>query len=127
VNCLDDPRANCVTKTKKLKIPPSFLVCFLLYFFAANSASAVDPSRHISQYAHTAWRIQDGVFSGAPNAITQTMDDICGLERKPVCCASMAFVSSRGLLRMESICRPLISLLFWGRVMGVYGSGWKVV
>jgi hypothetical protein len=27
-----------------------------------------------SQCAHTAWRIQDGVFSGAPNAITQTTD-----------------------------------------------------
>jgi len=39
-----------------------------------SSAWAVNPSLHISQYAHTAWRIQDGVFSGAPNAITQTTD-----------------------------------------------------
>jgi signal transduction histidine kinase/streptogramin lyase len=37
-------------------------------------AMAVDPARHISQYGHTAWRIQDGVFSGAPNAIAQTTD-----------------------------------------------------
>jgi signal transduction histidine kinase/ligand-binding sensor domain-containing protein len=40
----------------------------------ATSAAAVDPSKHISQYSHTAWRIQDGIFSGAPNAITQTSD-----------------------------------------------------
>ncbi len=74
MNRLDDPRANCVTKTKKLKIPPLFPVCFLLCFFAANSAWAVDPSLYISQYAHIAWRIQDGVFSGTPKAIAQTTD-----------------------------------------------------
>jgi ligand-binding sensor domain-containing protein len=28
----------------------------------------------ISQYAHTAWRIQDAVFNGFPYAITQTAD-----------------------------------------------------
>jgi ligand-binding sensor domain-containing protein len=37
-------------------------------------AHALDPSKRISQYAHTAWRVQDGAFSGAPNAITQTKD-----------------------------------------------------
>src|ERR1700691_3108072 len=38
------------------------------------SAMALDPSRRISQYAHTAWRIQDGAFSGTPHVITQTTD-----------------------------------------------------
>jgi signal transduction histidine kinase/ligand-binding sensor domain-containing protein len=38
------------------------------------SAAALDPSRQISQYAHTAWRIEDGFFSGTPQAITQTRD-----------------------------------------------------
>jgi signal transduction histidine kinase/ligand-binding sensor domain-containing protein len=41
---------------------------------AVPPLAALDPSRHISQYAHTAWRIQDGVFASAPNAITQTAD-----------------------------------------------------
>jgi signal transduction histidine kinase/ligand-binding sensor domain-containing protein len=45
---------------------PALLLCV--------SATALDPSRQISQYAHTAWRIQDGAFSGAPYAITQTTD-----------------------------------------------------
>jgi signal transduction histidine kinase/ligand-binding sensor domain-containing protein len=35
---------------------------------------AVDDSLRISQYAHSAWRLQDGVFAGSPNAISQTRD-----------------------------------------------------
>jgi signal transduction histidine kinase/ligand-binding sensor domain-containing protein len=57
-----------------LNIPHWHLLCLLFFLFAVSSVSAVNPTRHISQYAHTAWRIQDGVFSGAPNAITQTTD-----------------------------------------------------
>jgi signal transduction histidine kinase/streptogramin lyase len=63
-----------VTKMKKLNIPWAFPACSLLCFFAVRSVWAVDPSLRISQYAHTAWRIQDGVFNGAPNAISQTTD-----------------------------------------------------
>jgi hypothetical protein len=33
-------------------------------------ARSVDPTRHISQYAHSAWRTQDGVFGGTPKRIT---------------------------------------------------------
>jgi ligand-binding sensor domain-containing protein len=65
---------NFFTEVEKLNIPQSVTVCVLLLFFLAPSARAVDPSRHISQYAHTAWRIQDGIFTGAPNTITQTAD-----------------------------------------------------
>ena len=42
------------------------LLCF------GTSVWAVDPSQRITQYAHTAWRIQDGIFSGEPTAIAQT-------------------------------------------------------
>ncbi|MGA7473656.1 MAG: two-component regulator propeller domain-containing protein, partial [Candidatus Sulfotelmatobacter sp.] len=45
---------------------PAMLLC--------ASATALDPNRQISQYAHTAWRVQDGAFSGTPHAITQTAD-----------------------------------------------------
>src|SRR5262249_1982940 len=38
------------------------------------SAQAADPDRDLSQYAHTAWRTQDGSLSGAPSAIAQTAD-----------------------------------------------------
>jgi signal transduction histidine kinase/ligand-binding sensor domain-containing protein len=37
-------------------------------------ASADESDRRISQYAHTAWRTQDGIFNGSPNAIAQTND-----------------------------------------------------
>jgi len=47
---------------------------FLLFVWLATSLWAVDPSRHITQYAHTAWRIQDGDLNGAPGAMTQTGD-----------------------------------------------------
>lgn len=50
------------------------LVALLCIMLTCLTASALDPSRQISQYGHTAWRIQDGVFSGAPHAITQTAD-----------------------------------------------------
>jgi len=40
----------------------------------AVSSWAVDPGRYISQYGHTAWRIQDGFLGGAANAIAQTTD-----------------------------------------------------
>lgn len=49
--------------------------CWLgLLVLGWNPAEALDPARPISQYAHTALRIEDGVFSGAPHAITQTND-----------------------------------------------------
>src|SRR5215469_16188390 len=45
---------------------------FLIFFSAC--AFAIDPYKTITQYAHTAWRTQDGFFSGSPRAITQTKD-----------------------------------------------------
>src|SRR6201996_1055274 len=57
--------------------PELSLRIFLILFcslLACPSANAVDPSRRISQYAHTAWRVRDGVFPGVPSAITQTAD-----------------------------------------------------
>jgi len=41
---------------------------------AIHTAWAVDPATHITQYSHTSWRVQDGLFAGAPKAIAQTAD-----------------------------------------------------
>lgn len=46
----------------------------LAIVLVAVPASALDPDRRISQYAHSAWRMQDGPFGSAPNTITQTTD-----------------------------------------------------
>jgi PAS domain S-box-containing protein len=45
-----------------------------LLLAALPRALALDPDRRISQYAHTAWRVRDGAFAGAPTGITQTAD-----------------------------------------------------
>ncbi len=56
----------------KLNLSQSIPLCFLL-FFAVTSVFALDPHRRITQYGHTAWRVQDGLID-LPNAITQTAD-----------------------------------------------------
>jgi len=49
-------------------------VCLLFLLLAAN-AWGVDPHTLISQYGHTAWRVQDGYFGGQLTpAVTQTTD-----------------------------------------------------
>ncbi|MGB9491609.1 MAG: two-component regulator propeller domain-containing protein, partial [Terriglobales bacterium] len=49
-----------------------FLATF--FFFSGGWIAALNPARHLSQYGHTAWRIQDGYFSGQARAIAQTKD-----------------------------------------------------
>ena len=50
------------------------LAQFVLVWLQAASAWALDPARHITQYAHTSWRMQDGAFNSAPLTIMQTPD-----------------------------------------------------
>jgi ligand-binding sensor domain-containing protein len=45
-----------------------------LLLVALPRAHALDPHPRISQYAHTAWRVRDGAFVGAPSSIAQTTD-----------------------------------------------------
>jgi signal transduction histidine kinase/ligand-binding sensor domain-containing protein len=52
---------------------PSLSRGFVLLFVLSATAWAVDPHTLISQYGHTAWRIQDGFLSN-PGSITQTTD-----------------------------------------------------
>ncbi len=40
----------------------------------ASAAAGLDPKNAITQYGHTAWRVREGYFSGAPTAIAQTTD-----------------------------------------------------
>jgi signal transduction histidine kinase/ligand-binding sensor domain-containing protein len=51
----------------------SFLLQTICLLFAVGRSNALDPSRHISQYGHTAWRVQDGAISTV-GPITQTAD-----------------------------------------------------
>ena len=49
---------------------PSFVICLIF----AGPLQALDPERKLTQYSHTAWRIQDGFFSSGVEAIAQTTD-----------------------------------------------------
>jgi signal transduction histidine kinase/ligand-binding sensor domain-containing protein len=62
-----------VTEAAKLNKLRSISLCLLLLLIR-ESCLAVDPTKQITQYAHTAWRTQDGFFSGTISAITQTKD-----------------------------------------------------
>jgi signal transduction histidine kinase/ligand-binding sensor domain-containing protein len=60
-------------------LPSPWLIVGLAAFGAAPpgpsmAMAALDPSVRISQYAHTAWRVRDGLFSSVPEAVGQTTD-----------------------------------------------------
>src|SRR5262245_5545724 len=59
-----------------MAIPPwlTFIVLAAGAEPSQPSKVALDPAVRVSQYAHTAWRVRDGFFSGAPYAIGQTTD-----------------------------------------------------
>ena len=68
------PRALCASRTRNVDVLRSFLVCVLSLCFALSAAHALDPNKRLTQYAHTAWRIQDGFFPNNPYWISQTKD-----------------------------------------------------
>src|ERR1700722_16140008 len=67
-------------KAAKVNLARSVSVWFLLSLLAVGSARALDPTRHISQYGHSSWKIQDGYFGGQPVSITQTKDGYLWVE-----------------------------------------------
>jgi len=69
---LSRPRERLYRRVRHLLALGTVLAGMLVSGFTA--ALALDPDRRISQYAHTAWRVRDGAFAGAPSAITQTND-----------------------------------------------------
>jgi PAS domain S-box-containing protein len=68
------PRAMCSSTTRTYHVSRSFLFCVLSLWLTLSSAHALDPSKRLTQYAHTAWRIQDGFFPNTPFWISQTKD-----------------------------------------------------
>jgi signal transduction histidine kinase/ligand-binding sensor domain-containing protein len=65
------------------------VICNILLLFLTGTASALDPHRLISQYAHTVWRVQDG-FPHGPHMITQTSD-------------GYIWIAVSGLLRFDGV------------------------
>jgi signal transduction histidine kinase/ligand-binding sensor domain-containing protein len=70
-------------------------ICSALLLFLSGTASALDPHRLISQYAHTVWRVQDG-FPHGPHMITQTSD-------------GYIWIAGAGLLRFDGVTMTPVS------------------
>jgi PAS domain S-box-containing protein len=68
------PRAMCTSRAREFHVPRSFLVCVLSLWLTLSVAHALDPNKRLTQYAHTAWRIQDGFLPNTPYWISQTKD-----------------------------------------------------
>jgi PAS domain S-box-containing protein len=68
------PRAMCTSRARNSHVLRSFLVCVLSLWLALSAAQAFDPNKRLTQYAHTAWRIQDGFLPNTPFWISQTKD-----------------------------------------------------
>src|SRR3984957_16842855 len=68
------PRAMCSSRARDFHVARSFLLCVLTLWLTLSAARALDPNKRLTQYAHTAWRIQDGFFPNNPYWISKTQD-----------------------------------------------------
>jgi PAS domain S-box-containing protein len=67
-------RAMCTSRARNFHVPRSILVCTFSLWLTLSAAQALDPNKRLTQYGHTAWRIQDGFLPNAPLWISQTKD-----------------------------------------------------
>jgi signal transduction histidine kinase/ligand-binding sensor domain-containing protein len=63
----------------------------LLLLFAPGPSWSLDPDRRLTQYLHTAWRLQDGELSNPPTSLVQTRDGYLWLA------------TAGGLLRFDGV------------------------
>ena len=68
------PRAMCSSRARDSHVLRSFFFCLLSLWLTLSAAQALDPNKRLTQYAHTAWRIQEGFFPNTPFWISQTKD-----------------------------------------------------
>jgi ligand-binding sensor domain-containing protein len=68
------PGAVCTSIARDFHVPRSFLVYVFSLCLTLSAAQALNPNKHLTQYAHTAWRLQDGFFPNTPFWISQTKD-----------------------------------------------------
>jgi signal transduction histidine kinase/ligand-binding sensor domain-containing protein len=54
--------------------PGKLVLIFLALATSVRPLLALNPETRISQYGHTAWRVQDGAIGGSPTAFAQTPD-----------------------------------------------------
>ena len=86
---------------------PAFVCVFPM------SVWALDPNRQISQYAHAAWRIQDGLFSSGPRTVVQTNDGYLWVGTDAGSCDLTGCASFPGAQGMDSGCPRPRFIPFW--------------
>jgi len=91
------------------------LLAFLIVFLGLPKVGmAVTADTAITQYGHTAWRLEDGLFEGAPRAIAQTRDGY------------MWIGTEAGVLRFDGVrFVPLDDLA--GTALGLRGTVWSLL
>jgi signal transduction histidine kinase/ligand-binding sensor domain-containing protein len=67
------PRAMFTSRARDSHVPRWFLVYVLSLWLSLSAAQALDPSKRLTQYAHTAWQTQD-VAEDFHGPFTQTAD-----------------------------------------------------
>jgi ligand-binding sensor domain-containing protein len=78
----------------------------IAFLTSRSSIAAIDATLHISQYAHTAWRVQDGIID-VPSRISQTGDGYLWLEHRMASCDSTVSASFRSPL--QGLIFPLVA------------------
>src|ERR1700722_13810381 len=69
------------------------LSVFLFYLsFGTGAVHALDPNKHLTQYMHTSWRVQDGSAPAGIEAIAQTLDGYLWLSS-----------DARGMYRFDGV------------------------
>ena len=103
------------------------LCCLFLLTVATQPAHALDPTRRISQYGHTAWRLRDGFLGARPRRLRRPRMVTSGSGLSRGWCASTACALFRGRRPPASSCRLPPSGVFWLRVTEASGSGQRLV
>jgi ligand-binding sensor domain-containing protein len=111
------PMVSLTPNPAKLDIARMLLFSFVFFFFTTHPVGALDTNRQLSQYGHTAWRVEDGVFAGMPNVIAQTTDGYLWIGTQV------------GLTRFDGVrfvsWRPPIA--FIPHQFSTRSAGWKLV
>jgi signal transduction histidine kinase/ligand-binding sensor domain-containing protein len=79
-----------------------------LFLLWVATASAKGPVQRLSQHGHTAWRVQDGLFS-SPNGIAQTKDGYLWIG------------TNAGLARFDGV-----RFVTWSTLPGLSIAGWSI-
>jgi PAS domain S-box-containing protein len=71
--CVDSTSRRAL-RARHFNVLRSLLICLLSLWLMLSAAQALDPNKRLTQYAHSAWRIQDGFLPNTPFWISQTKD-----------------------------------------------------